>query len=108
MREPERKNMPRSAGGRAVHDVGSLTLEPIDRSEHDLALWEKAHGRDVGTAQATRHRPPPVPMRCWRRPSVPCCSRRGAHRGSTVVDPRGVLADFGLELPKDVGVRVHN
>jgi hypothetical protein len=29
------------AGGRAVHDVGGLTLEPIDRSEHDVALWEK-------------------------------------------------------------------
>ena len=42
MREPERKNMPRkAAGGRAVHDVGGLTLEPIDRSEHDIALWEK-------------------------------------------------------------------
>jgi hypothetical protein len=24
-----------------VHDVGGLTLGPIDRSEHDLALWEK-------------------------------------------------------------------
>ena len=42
MLEPERKNMARKgAGGRAVHDVGGLTLGPIDRSEHDLALWEK-------------------------------------------------------------------
>ena len=42
MSEPERKNMPRKgAGGRAVHDIGGLTLGPIDRSEHDLALWEK-------------------------------------------------------------------
>ena len=42
MGEPERKNMPRKgAGGRAVHDIGGLTLGPIDRSEHDLALWEK-------------------------------------------------------------------
>src|SRR5215471_10926095 len=42
MSEPERKNMPRTgAGGRAVHDIGGLTFGPIDRSEHDLALWEK-------------------------------------------------------------------
>ncbi len=26
---------------RAVHDVGGLDLGPIDRHEHDLALWEK-------------------------------------------------------------------
>ena len=42
MREPERKNVARAgAGGRGVHDVGGLALGPIDRSEHDLALWEK-------------------------------------------------------------------
>src|SRR4029450_11579617 len=42
MSEPERKNMPRKgAGGRAVHDIGGLTLGALDRSEHDLALWEK-------------------------------------------------------------------
>src|ERR1700704_2226949 len=42
MSEPERKNVPRAgAGGRAVHDVGGLEFGPIDRSEHDLALWEK-------------------------------------------------------------------
>jgi hypothetical protein len=40
--EPERKNVPRrGAGGHAVHDVGGLAFGPIDRSEHDLALWEK-------------------------------------------------------------------
>ena len=34
--------MPRKgAGGRATHDVGGLTFGPIDRHEHDLALWEK-------------------------------------------------------------------
>jgi hypothetical protein len=38
----ERKNMVRrGAGGRAAHDVGGLEFGPIDRSEHDLALWEK-------------------------------------------------------------------
>src|SRR5262249_31969537 len=42
MSEPERKTTPRKgAGGRAVHDIGGLTLGAIDRSEHDLALWEK-------------------------------------------------------------------
>jgi hypothetical protein len=29
------------ADGRAVHDVGGLDFGPIDRHEHDLALWEK-------------------------------------------------------------------
>lgn len=29
------------AAGRAVHDVGGLDFGPIDRHEHDLALWEK-------------------------------------------------------------------
>ena len=24
-----------------MHDIGGLSLGPIDRSEHDLALWEK-------------------------------------------------------------------
>ncbi|MEZ5842703.1 MAG: nitrile hydratase subunit beta [Hyphomicrobiaceae bacterium] len=27
--------------GRAVHDVGGLAFGAINRSEHDLALWEK-------------------------------------------------------------------
>jgi len=38
---PERKNLARTGGGRAVHDVGGLALGGIDRTEHDLALWEK-------------------------------------------------------------------
>lgn len=42
MSELERKTMPRKgADGRATHDVGGLEFGPIDRSEHDLALWEK-------------------------------------------------------------------
>ena len=42
MSEPKRKNMLRKgAGGRATHDVGGLEFGPIDREEHDLALWEK-------------------------------------------------------------------
>jgi hypothetical protein len=42
MSEPKRKTVRRKgAGGRAVHDVGGLDLGPIDRAEHDLALWEK-------------------------------------------------------------------
>ena len=40
MSVPERKN-PARTGGRAMHDVGGSALGPIDRSEHDLALWEK-------------------------------------------------------------------
>ncbi len=31
-----------------------------------------------------------------------------AYRSRVVVDPRGVLAEFGLELPGSVGVRVHD
>src|SRR5262245_53684814 len=33
----------RDGGGfmRGYHDVGGLVLGPIDRSEHDYALWEK-------------------------------------------------------------------
>jgi hypothetical protein len=42
MSEPQRRTLLRAgAGGRAVHDVGGLDFGPIDRSEHDLALWEK-------------------------------------------------------------------
>src|ERR1043165_9809446 len=42
MQQPKRKTMPRKgAGGRATHDVGGLEFGAIDRSEHDLALWEK-------------------------------------------------------------------
>lgn len=42
MSQPERKSSTRSgAGGRAVHDVGGLEFGAIDRSDHDLALWEK-------------------------------------------------------------------
>jgi hypothetical protein len=42
MSDPRRKTELRAgAGGRAVHDVGGLDFGPIDRSEHDLALWEK-------------------------------------------------------------------
>ena len=40
--QPKRKTLKRKgAGGRAVHDVGGLEFGPIDREEHDLALWEK-------------------------------------------------------------------
>jgi len=42
MPAPKRKTMLRkAAGGRAAHDVGGLAFGPIDRAEHDLALWEK-------------------------------------------------------------------
>src|SRR5262245_57501732 len=42
MSRPAPKNMTRKgAGGRTAHDVGGLELGPIDRAEHDLALWEK-------------------------------------------------------------------
>ncbi len=42
MSDPERKNVQRhGAKGRAVHDIGGLEFGPIDRHEHDLALWEK-------------------------------------------------------------------
>lgn len=42
MSTPERMNVVRQdAGGRTVQDVGGLDFGPIDRSEHDLALWEK-------------------------------------------------------------------
>jgi hypothetical protein len=42
MSEPKKKTMKREhAGGRAAHDVGGLDFGPIDRHEHDLALWEK-------------------------------------------------------------------
>jgi hypothetical protein len=42
MTESMRKTeLRQGAGGRAAHDVGGLDFGPIDRSEHDLALWEK-------------------------------------------------------------------
>lgn len=42
MSSPERKTLlRRGADGRATHDVGGLDFGPIDRHEHDLALWEK-------------------------------------------------------------------
>ena len=42
MTTPERKTLLRDgADGRAAHDVGGLDFGPIDRHEHDLALWEK-------------------------------------------------------------------
>lgn len=43
MSEPKRKTrLRKGAGGRAAHDVGGLLdFGPIDRAEHDPALWEK-------------------------------------------------------------------
>jgi hypothetical protein len=42
MTSPARRTRTRAgAGGRAAHDVGGLAFGPIDRHEHDLALWEK-------------------------------------------------------------------
>jgi hypothetical protein len=42
MSQPEREtHLRRGASGRAVHDVGGLAFGPIDREEHDLAIWEK-------------------------------------------------------------------
>jgi hypothetical protein len=42
MTNPERINVERaSAGHRTIQDVGGLDFGPIDRHEHDPALWEK-------------------------------------------------------------------
>jgi len=42
MSGPERKTLLRdNADGRSPHDVGGLDFGPIDRHEHDPALWEK-------------------------------------------------------------------
>lgn len=42
MPHPERTNVERQdAGGRTIQDIGGLDLGPVDRHEHDLALWEK-------------------------------------------------------------------
>ena len=42
MPHPERTNVEREgAGGRTIQDVGGLDFGPIDRHEHDPALWEK-------------------------------------------------------------------
>ena len=39
---PERKTVQRqNAGGRAIHDVGGLPGDKIDREEHELTLYEK-------------------------------------------------------------------
>ena len=42
MTDAQRKTELRhGGGGRAVHDAGGLDFGPIDRTEHDPALWEK-------------------------------------------------------------------
>ncbi len=42
MPDPKPENVLRTdADGRTVQDVGGLDFGPIDRDEHDLALWEK-------------------------------------------------------------------
>jgi hypothetical protein len=42
MPDPKPHNVEREdAGGRTIQDVGGLDFGPIDRHEHDLALWEK-------------------------------------------------------------------
>ena len=42
MSQPKRKTrLRKGAGGRAAHDVGGLDFGPVDRHEHDPALWEK-------------------------------------------------------------------
>jgi hypothetical protein len=42
MPHPERHNVERDgAGGRTIQDIGGLDFGPVDRHEHDLALWEK-------------------------------------------------------------------
>ena len=42
MSHPDPKNVERKdAGGRTIQDVGGLDFGPVDRHEHDLALWEK-------------------------------------------------------------------
>src|SRR5262245_31012383 len=48
---------------RGYHDIGGLDLGPIDRSQHDYALWEKRVdamtflliGKSVLTSDETRH-----------------------------------------------------
>jgi nitrile hydratase len=38
----------------------------------------------------------------------PIWYKSAAYRSRVVIDPRGVLREFGLELPKDIEVRVHD
>jgi nitrile hydratase len=38
----------------------------------------------------------------------PAWYKSRAYRSRTVIDPRGVLAEFGVTVPKDVEVRVHD
>jgi len=57
MSEPKRKTLKRKgAGGRAVHDVGGLEFGPIDREEHDLALWEKRTDAMLGLLRDNKRR----------------------------------------------------
>lgn len=42
MPDPKPMNVVREdAAGRTIQDVGGLDFGPLDRHEHDLALWEK-------------------------------------------------------------------
>ncbi len=75
MRGPKRKNMLRKgAGGRSTHDVGGLEFGPIDREEHDLALWEKRTDAMlrllVGTEKASVHGRRHAPRHRGLRPAA--------------------------------------
>ena len=71
------------------------------QGEHMVAVENTA---DASTTSSSAPCAPATRGRCW------ACRRSGTspppYRSRAVIDPRGVLAEFGLELPEDIEVRV--
>ncbi len=76
---------------RGVHDMGGLAAGTVDRSQHEVELWEKR----IDAMQMLLGRPPD-----WYK------SRD--YRSRAVREPRAVLREFGTEVADDVTVRVHD
>src|ERR1700745_516157 len=85
---------------RALVQVGALSIPCRDRSARRFAGVRARIAPRCRDTSLGQHRGDPLPRasELWYK-SAP-------YRSRAVIDPRGVLREFGLELPQDAEIRV--
>ena len=68
------------------------------------STWSSSRTRRTCTTWSSARCAPVIPGRCSGLP--PAWYKSAAYRSRAVIDPRGVLREFGLEVADDVEVRV--
>ena len=88
----------------ALLEDASKAVARSATSAASAIIWSPSRIRRSGITWSSARCAPVTPGKCW------ACLRSGTrpspYRSRAVKDPRGVLADFGVSLPKDTEIRV--